>query len=425
MSARAAHDAVVVGAGLAGLACAAALAARGIRPLVLEASDGPGGRVRTDLCRGFLLDRGFQVLLTAYPEAQRWFDYRALHLKAFAPGALVVHGGRFHRVSDPWRAPLRALGTLFSPVGSLAEKRRVAALRGRARQGSLSELHERPARTTLEHLREAGISGTLLERFFRPFLGGIFLERELVTSSRVFEFVFRMFAEGSAALPARGMGRLATALAERLAPQTVRYGARVERVDETGVTLASGERVAARATVVAVEGPEAARLLGAAPPPPGRGVTCLYFAADRAPVREPLLVLDGEGTGPVNNLCVPSVVAPGYAPDGMALVSASVLGLPAAGDAELERAVRTQLGRWFGGEVEGWRHLRTYRIAHALPDQRPELLDPVERPARVRPGLFVCGDGRDSGSLQGALASGRRAAEALAQSRDWAGLTTA
>lgn len=416
MNAPAQHDVVIVGAGLAGLACALRLAELGLRPLVLEASGGPGGRVRTDLLDGYRLDRGFQVLLTAYPEARRWFDHDTLRLKTFAPGALVFTGGRLHRVSDPWRSPWRALSTLFSPVGSLGEKLRVVGLRRRALRGSLAELQQRPARTTLEHLHEAGIAGSLLERFFRPFLGGIFLERELVTSSRMFEFVFRMFAEGSAALPSLGMGQLAAGLADRLKPHALRYGARVEAVDAGGATLVDGERVRARATVVAVAGPEAARLLGEPPPPPGRGVTCLYFAADRAPLSEPILVLDGEGTGPVNNVCVPSAVAPEYAPPGKSLISASVLGIPAASDAQLEREVRAQLGGWFGAQVQGWRHLRTYRIAHALPDQRPERLDPVERPARVRPGLFTCGDWRDTGSLQGALASGRRAAEALAQS---------
>jgi phytoene dehydrogenase-like protein len=211
------------------------------------------------------------------------------------------------------------------------------------------------------------------------------------------------------------MGSLAWALVDRLPGESVRYGTRVEAVDEGEVTLTTGERVPARATVVAVEGPEAARLIGAPPPPPGRGVTCLYFAADRAPLREPILVLDGEGTGPVNNVCVPSAVAPEYAPKGKSLVSASVLGLPAVRDVDLDRAVRAQLARWFGPQVEAWRHLRTYRIAHALPDQRPECLDPVERAVRVRRWLFVCGDCRDTGSLQGALSSGRRAAEAVAK----------
>ncbi len=178
--------------------------------------------------------------------------------------------------------------------------------------------------------------------------------------------------------------------------------------------LESGETVGGDAVVVATEGPEAARL-ASLPAPGSRPVTCLYFAAEHAPLAEPLLVLDGDGTGPVNNLCFPTQVAPAYGPAGATLVSASVVG-GAAGDAEeaaLERAVRAQAEGWFGAEVRGWRHLRTYHIRHAQPEQRPGTLEPVERPVRLASGLFVCGDHRDTASLHGAMLSGRRAAEAI------------
>jgi phytoene dehydrogenase-like protein len=257
------------------------------------------------------------------------------------------------------------------------------------------------------------LDGPILERFFRPFLGGIFLETDLVTTSRLFEFVFRMFGVGDAALPAQGMGALAEQLVSRLPTGTLRTGTRVASVDDGAVTLDSGERLHARAIVVATEGREASRLLGTPPPAPGRAVTCLYFAAPRPPVVEPILVLDGSGQGPVNNVCVPSVVSPEYAPGEEALVSASVLGDPAWDDEELETHVRRQLRGWFGRDVDAWRVLRTYRIREALPDQRPGQVDGTLRPVQMRPGLFVCGDHCESGSLQSALASGRRAAETL------------
>ncbi len=178
--------------------------------------------------------------------------------------------------------------------------------------------------------------------------------------------------------------------------------------------LESGETIGGDAVVVATEGPEAARLAGL-PAPGSRPVTCLYFAAERAPMAEPILVLDGDGTGPVNNLCFPTQAAPGYGPAGATLVSASVVG-GAAGDAAeaaLEAAVRKQMAGWFGDEVRGWRHLRTYHIRHAQPEQRPGALEPIERAVRLESGLFVCGDHRDTASLHGAMLSGRRAAEAV------------
>lgn len=409
-------DVLVVGAGMAGISCALHVLEAGKTVRLLEASDAPGGRVRTDRCEGFLLDRGFQVLLTAYPEAKRLLDYETLQLKCFTPGALVYFDDRFHRVQDPWRKPAAALSLLFGPIGTLREKLRLARLRRRLLSPATGSTSLGPAPTTAEFLRDVGLGGPILERFFRPFLGGIFLESDLVTTSRMFQFVFRMFGIGEAALPALGMGALAEQLVSRLPPGTLRTGMRVASVDDGAATLDSGERQHAQAIVVATDGREALRLVGAPEKANGRAVTCLYFATERPPVHEPILLLDGTGTGPVNNLCVPSVVSPDYAPAGQSLVSASVLGDPAWDDAELEDAVRRQLRGWFGADVDAWRHLRTYRIRDALPDQRPGEVDGALRPVQPRPRLFLCGDHCESGSLQGALSSGRRAAEAVVAS---------
>jgi phytoene dehydrogenase-like protein len=403
----------IVGAGLAGLACARRLADAGIPVLVLEASDGVGGRVRTDEADGFLLDRGFQVLLTAYPEARRVLDFGALGLKAFYPGALVHTQGRFHRAADPWRHPLDAVSTLFSPLGTFADKAHITALRHRVTAGCWDDLAGRPETTTLEALRRAHLSSKIIDRFFRPFLGGVLAGRELTASSRMFEFVFRAFAAGEVCLPARGMGAIPAQLRAALPADAVRLGARVERIDDGRVRLSGGETVAARAVVVATEAPEAARLTGLAGHPGGRALTCLYFAAERAPIDQPILLLDGDGAGPVNNVAVPSAVASSYAPPGAALVSATVLGSPVPDDAALEAAVRAQLAGWFGATTRRWRHLRTYRIPFAQPEQAPPALTPWRRAVRLRPALYVCGDHRDNASINGALESGRRAADAV------------
>jgi phytoene dehydrogenase-like protein len=406
---------VVVGAGMAGLSCALDLQSKGIPCLVLEASDGPGGRVRTDRVDGFLLDRGFQVLLTAYPEAQRLLDFKALNLRTFAPGALVRKGGKLHQVADPFRQPWAVPATLLAPIGTLRDKLLVAKLRHRVLSGPLEEIWTRPEATSLEALRAFGFSGRMISSFFRPFFSGIFLETELATSSRMLEFVFRMFSQGRAALPAGGIGAISEQLAGRLAPGTLRLNAPVESIAEGHVQLAGGERVAAGAVVLATEAPETARLMPGLNAPGYHGVACLYFAADRAPVAKPILILDGEGQGPIDTLCVPSAVAPTYAPAGKALISASVVGGDGADERELEIAARAQLASWFGAEVQGWRHLRTYRIRRALPSRRT--LEPVALPVRRRPSLYFCGDHRDSPSLQGALSSGRRAAAAVLE--DW------
>lgn len=402
-------DVLIVGAGLAGLACARELHRRGVRVRVLEASDGVGGRVRTDSVDGFRLDRGFQIYLTGYEEGRRALDLAALDLKPFARGALVRNGGRFHRVADPRSAPFAALRSLFNPIGSVADKLKLLRLYRAAKAARPG-----PDVSTRDALAAAGIGPRLAERLFRPFLGGVFLERDLSTSARFFNFVFRAFAAGPGAVPALGMQAIPDQLAAALPAGAVRLNAPVAVVRDSGLTLVSGETLSAKAVVVATEGPAAARLLGGAVRDPGsNGTVTLYYSADEPPVREPILVLDGEGRGPVNNLVVMSNAAPAYAPPNKALIAASVVGVPNVDDETLDLRVRDQMRRWYGAPAGRWRFLRACRIPHALPKQEVGALEPFARPVRLKPGVYVCGDHRDTASIDGALASGRRAADAV------------
>jgi len=411
---------VVVGAGLAGLTCARALCGHGHPVAVLEAADGVGGRVRTDVVEGFRLDRGFQVLFTAYPEARRVLDYARLDLGAFVPGALVRFGGRFHRVVDPVRRPGSALEGLLSPVGTLGDKLRVLRLRQRASAMTLETIFSSPERSVRDELSALGFSEEFVRRFFRPFLGGIFLDASLETTSRMFYFVYRMLSQGDTVIPAGGMGAIPAQLAASLPPRSIRLGARAvevlrnDRGRADGVRLETGETVSAGAVVVATSAEHAAPLLGVPLERQPRDVTCLYYAAPRAPVGEPLLVLDGEGSGPVTNFCVPSQVARDYAPAGHALISTTVLGDPPACDEALDGAVRAQMGEWFGAEPVGaWRLLRIYRMRWAQFAQPPSLLKPGGHAVTAGLGLFVCGDHVEHASINGAMRSGRRAAEAV------------
>ncbi len=403
---------LIVGAGLAGLCCARRLQREGTPFLILEASDGVGGRIRTDAVEGFRLDRGFQVFLTSYPEAAQQLDFPTLRLKPFLPGAMIRYRGKFHELADPWRRPSAALPSVFSPIGSLTDKLRVARLRYRVLKGSLEDRFRDPETTTLQTLRENGFSDSMIDRFFRPFLGGIFLDGDLLTSSRMFQFVFRMFSLGNACLPEEGMEAIPRQLAATLPPGSTRFGAKVALVRSNSVTLVSGEELNAKKVVVATDGATAGSLLGHAEPSEWQGVTCLYFSTPRPPIERPILVLNGDGTGPINNLCVPTMAAPSYGPAGSNLVSVTVLGTPpdAAG---LHAKVQTQLKDWFGTKTEVWRHLRTYRIPHALPRQSPPALVDMERPVRTTAGMYVCGDHRDNASINGAMVSGRRCAESV------------
>jgi phytoene dehydrogenase-like protein len=411
-------DVLIVGAGLAGLSCARRLQQEGTPFLLLEASDGVGGRIRTDTVEGFRLDRGFQVFLTSYPEAKQQLDYQALRLKPFLPGALIRFRGKFHELTDPWRRPSATLPSAFSPIGSLADKLRVARLRYRVLKGSLEDRLRDPETTTLQVLRENGFSDSMIDRFFRPFLGGIFLDGDLLTSSRMFQFVFRMFSLGNACLPEEGMEAIPRQLAAGLPMGSIRFGAKVAQVRSNGVTLESGEELNAKKIVVATDGATAGSLLGHAKPSEWQGVTCLYFSAQRPPIERSILVLNGDGTGPINNLCVPTTFVPSYGPAGSSLVSVTVLGIPPDA-AALQTEVQTQLKDWFGTQAGDWRHLRTYCIPHALPRQSPPALAEMERPVRTNAGMYVCGDHRDNASINGAMVSGRRCAESVLEEIHW------
>jgi phytoene dehydrogenase-like protein len=406
---------IIVGGGLAGLTCAVKLHEAEVPFLLLEASDRFGGRVTSDRYENFILDRGFQVLLTAYPEAKQMLDYSKLGLHDFYPGALVYKGGKLHKLADPFRHPIDAISSALSPIGSFADKMLVGKVRQLLTSTSLEKIFEKPETTTEKALLDYGFSPLMIDCFFRPFFGGIFLDRKLTTSSRMFDFVFRMFAEGASALPARGMAAIPDQLVARLPAASIRTKAHVRNVQEGFVILDDGDTMAAPVVVVATEGPEAARLLGEEVQlTPAKSVLCTYYAAQKPPFEEPILVLNGEGTGCVNNVCVPSNVSRSYAPEGQYLISVSVLGnRDEDEDREIDEEIRKDLTPWFGAQVQSWRYLKSYKIKYALPDQSPPQLATPQRPVKLKPGIYLCGDHRDNASINGAMASGRRTAEAV------------
>lgn len=408
-------DVIVVGGGLAGLACARLLRAEGIHVHVLESSDDVGGRVRTDRVDGFLLDRGFQVLLTAYEELQEQVDLAALDLRSFKSGSVIWNGDGLQTLSDPFRNPGDAFASLRADVGTLGDKLRVAAVRRSLVSQPPEACFEGQDRSTQEELQAMGFSDGFIDGFFRPFLGGVFLERALDTSAQLFRYYFRCFAAGDATVPAAGMQRLPELLAAPLDGH-ITLGFDVRAVSPTGVVGLGGAEIRARNVVVAVDGASAAGLLGG-PVPTFKTTVTSYFVAPTAPIDEPVLILDGEGTGPANHVAVMSNVSPDYAPAGSHLVSVSGVD-EAAADVELfEERVPRQLERWFGAEVGRWEHLRTYHIPRALPTHLPGTLATSPWSGVREGGVIVAGDYTQFGAIQGALLSGRHAAESVLERR--------
>ena len=400
-------DVVVVGGGLAGLSAAVNVHRAGLTVIVCEAGDQVGGRIRTDRRDGFLLDRGFQVVLPGYPELRRQVDLSALRLRPFLRGVLAMTPGGRTCLAAPWHGRRAAAGTAGFLRGRPGDSLALAALSLRDMLAPDEVIRATdPAVTTRQDLRGRVGQATLTE-VLRPFLAGVFLDPSLDTPARLFHLIWRCFLRGGGALPDGGMQMLPTLLADGLPACAVRTGTKVTEVRESGVRTNTGEQIRARAVVIATDGTTAATLAPGLTPPAWHPVTTFYYRLPASPLDAPVLVIDGRDEL-LLNAAVLSDVAPGYAPAGAALVAASV---PGRLDPSLEPRVRSGLARMYDTSTRDWELLDLYAIPLALPVLAAG--QPLARPVRLGPGRYVCGDHRDTPSIQGALVSGRRAARAV------------
>jgi phytoene dehydrogenase-like protein len=407
--------AVVVGAGLSGLTAARRLKRRGWSVVVVEAQSRVGGRIQSDVVEGFILDHGFQVYLTAYATAGGELELESLALKKLPAGALIRRHRRFWRWADPLRSNWvdclpHLIGTLRAPIGSFVDKYRLWEFRRRMLKATESQLAAAPESSSRQRLEAWGFSSEMIDAFFRPFFGGIFLDPDLVTSSRRMEFVFKAFSEGWAALPAQGMQAIPEQVAADLGGD-IRLATPALRVEPGCVILANGERLIAPHIIVATDRVAAHRLLGVELPGgcADQATLCLYFEAPNPPWCEATLVLNGDPCGLINNLCFPSFAQPSYAPPGRVLLSVSTVGIPPGETQDTVERVGQELREWFGQRVDGWRFLRAYRIPHALPDQSPQALKASRR--LDRDGIHCCGDYLEIASIEGTIGSGHQAAD--------------
>jgi protoporphyrinogen oxidase len=406
-------DVVVVGAGLAGLACARALTSRGLDVRVLEAGDAVGGRVRTDHVDGYTLDRGFQVLNTAYPALLDLVDLATLDLRPFDAAAGIHLDGRLAKVVNPVRRPSGVRGALGLPVGGIRGKAALGLYAALCATLPAAGIKRRDDVSAAEAWRRASIPSDVVDGVLRPFFSGVLLEHDLSTSRRFTDLMVRMFVRGDSTVPAGGMQRLPEEIAAHLPAGTVHLDTPVRSVS-AGAVHTADDVVEARAVVVATDAWTAAHLLpDVLEAPPARGVTTAYHVAPAFPEATAMLLLDAAGS-PVANTIVLSSAAPEYAPPGRALVSTSIVhgSVPVDPDGP---EVRSAMTRLHGTDTSSWELLATYDLPHALPGMPAP--HPMRRPVRLTGGgggsVYVAGDHRDTSSIQGALVSGRRAAAAV------------
>ena len=422
---------VIVGAGLAGLTCAKMLAERGQRVLVIEAADQVGGRVRTDIHEeGYRLDRGFQVLFTAYPAATRHLDFERLKPRNFDPGAIIVKDGKMREVADPRREPEQVIPSLLNPFISPLDKARTLQVAAQAMSLSTPDIFEgrwQPDgqdESTEAYLRRLGFADEgAIQNFFRPFYGGIFLDRQLSTSARMFEFTFKMLAKGDILIPAEGIQRIPEQLAEVLPEGSVRFAARVGEIlvtdgQVTGVRLENGEQIEAEQVVIATESQSAEQLVGRylerPLPTQGVGTICLYFAGNEQLYTQKKILLNAEPNAYVNNAVLMTNIAPTYAPPRKHLLSVTVLGNPGEDDEAIAHRALDEMAPWFpNAYLNRWELLAVYHIPFAQFAQKPGIFDQLPDNKTSIKGLHIAGEYTQSSSIQGAMHSGEYAARAV------------
>jgi protoporphyrinogen oxidase len=406
---------VIIGAGIAGLTCAKYLKDKGIEATILEASFGVGGRVRTDIVEGFKLDRGFQVLLTSYPEARKLLNYNALRFKKLPSGARIRQGNAFSVMPNPLKDFTTAPQALFARVGSFWDKLKVLQLNLSLKNApEPTTANTRDKQNTLEFLKEFGYSDTIIERFFRPFFRGVFLEKDLKTDATFFKFLFSQFAKGDVVVPENGMQAIAEQIAAHLAPHQIRLNTAVEKIVGQTIYLENGETIEAEKIILATNASATARILGEKPSVSFNTTDCLYFSSDTPlPIfSKPYLMINANSNELIDHLVVMSDVAPSYAPIGKALISVSLVGKNTYSETDLVEKVGKELLNWFGKNHQ-WKHLRTYRIPEALPQyfEAPTQHNTL----KINAFMYRCGDYMAYPSLNAAMKTGREVAEMLSK----------
>lgn len=413
-------DVVIVGSGLAGLTAAQTLRRSGVAVMVLEAAPDVGGRVRTRNVSGFTLDRGFQVLFTAYPAVKRNLDLEKLNLVTFPPAAVVRRGAKgaeATRLGDPLRDPGSLFGTLTANVLTLKDRLLMARLALYIKSMPLADLLSGEDETTFEFLKTFGFSGGAIANFFAPFFGGIFLKRDLSTSARLFRYYFRMLMDGSTTVPRRGIGEVTQQLAAGLEITT---GTKVEKLEAQAdhvVVHTTAGSLTADSVVVATDPPELQRLTGVAAPSEAVSSTYLYYASDTQLDAEKRLLLNAEpgsiNSGSINNAVWASNLNPDLAPPGNHLLVVTVLGLPLE-DSSLDVAVRGELAGWYGETgATNLRLLHIDRIGFAQFAQPPGFVRNLVGHATPLKNVLVASEATSSSSIQGAMESGEKAAAIL------------
>lgn len=410
------NDVIVVGGGLSGMAAAITLQQKNIDAILLESSDRLGGRVKSDFVDGFILNRGFQVFNSAYPELKNWVDIKDLDLKPFLPGFLILSDhGKMNEVMDPSRVWSSFLSQLFSKIGSFQDKSKLFILRNRLMSASINDIFTAEEMSTKEYLKKLDFSDSFVKKFFQPFFSGVFLENNLSSSQRMFEYSFKMFCESNVSLPSRGIEQVSNQIAKKLIPKNTFCNEKVVSIDANNLITDSGKKYRAKKIIIATEANSLARVYGKNINTNFKSVNCLYFSSNISPLKKNLIAINASKNPIITHIAVLSDIAADYSPKSKSLISVSVNNLFEDSDEVLVSLVLKELQNWFGLSVQYWNFIKCYRIRYALPQQRSVNYSINAEKFKINDHLYICGDHLLNGSMNNALLSGRCCAEKVLQ----------
>ncbi len=399
----------IIGAGISGLIAAKTFEEYELSPTIFEASDRAGGRVKTDIVDGYQLDHGFQVLLTNYPAAKKHLDFSALDLQEFLPGSQIFHKGGATVIGDAFRNFTFLFITIFSNAGSFGDKLKVLKLNKQLKKKSLDTIFSDQEKTTLQYLQDFGFSNKMITRFFKPFFTGIFLETELQTSSRMFEFVYKMFGEGLAALPKGGIEKIPQQLAAQLNSTDIQFNTKIKNVKDGVVSLEDGTAMEFDFVVIATE---PSQLISNMSNQEIAWKSCqtLYFTSPDQFISKALIGLIADEDSLVNNIFYHNSIATDQKGN-QELLSVTVVKEHNLSEAELIKRVQDDLEKYCG--ITKTQFLKMYHIPKALPNLQNLQYELAPSETMLTHSVFLAGDTQLNGSLNAAMLSGEAAAKGV------------
>lgn len=396
----------IVGGGVSGLIAAKVLEDHGYNPTIIEATDRVGGRLKTDVIDGYQLDHGFQVLLAAYPAAQKYLDYKALDLQTFLPGAVIFKNKAQKIIGDPLRDFSFLFPTLFSGIGTVSDKIKIMKLNFMLKQKSITDIFSEEEKSTLDYLRDFKFSEQMINDFFKPFFCGIFLELDLSTSSRMFEFVYKMFGQGAVAIPKAGMEAIPKQLAHSLKKTTFKLDTQVETVEDHQITLKGNEKLASDFTIIASD---ASHLVADLKRNPIKWKSChnLYFETEIRAISQKLIGLIPKSGTLINNIFYSTSLKTVSKPN-KELLSVNVIDNQGLSKEELVERVKQELSDYCS--IDNCTFLKHYSIPKGLPLLKDVQYEVSPTNTGLTDKVFLAGDTQLNGSLNAAMISGERAA---------------